>query len=1001
MKKKIFKIFSICIISCIGIMGLIACDTEEKFEHKHNFTSVVIAPTCTESGYTTHTCSCGENYNDTYVSALNHEFTNYVFDNNATQEADGTKTAICNRIGCDETDTIIDVGSKLPTQEHTHSYTDSISAPTCTEQGYTTHTCSCGASYIDTYISALDHEFTNYISDNNATQEADGTKTAICNRIGCDETDTIIDVGSKLPTQEHTHSYTDSISAPTCTEQGYTTHTCSCGTNYIDTYTPAIGHNFVSDACSKCKIYIGDVAVEIYDLSANLDETIKGYVLIENNATSLYILGAGEMKNYEFSNTPIYNDGYYQNLEYLYIDEGISSIGDYLLYNCQKIEKIELPTTIKKIGNNAFNWCRNIENLTIPQGVISIGNYAFYNLDILSITIPNSVTNIGSYSFANCVNLTNINIDSNSSMYSIGAKAFYNTSYYKNADNWNNKLLYLHSFLLESKTTISGELDVKDGTKVIADNAFYDCSSLTKVIVPDTVVGIGKSSFGGCNGLKYIKLPFSGATIDGNIDSNFGYIFGAYSGYSNKNYVPTSLMEIVITGGQKIDNHAFYGCDFITTLTLPYVGTSLNSNEFFGAVFGATNTSNYVVPSSLSTVTILSGKITAHAFHGCDGLENVILRNGVTEIGEGAFYNCSSIKTLTLPFIGQNATATSGYNAVFGYIFGYGIKTYSFGYTGTGGGAYWSTSDYDLSINQYSYSQSGTQYMYYYKIPTSLKTVIITETNNIPQHAFYKCSMLQTIIVPLNVNIETNAFEECNAEIICSCNEGEHNIVEIERVEATCQSVGHTEGTKCNICGIIFSGNKEIEILSHEFVDGICNSCGKKEFSRGLLYTLDESSDTYIVSGIGTCTDLDIIIPKTHNGILVTSISDDAFYNRTSLTSIILPDSVTSIGHYAFCECTSLTSVTIGNGVISIGESAFRGCDSLTNIVIPDSVVSIGYGAFYGCSNLTSVTFKNTNGWYVSTSYTATSGTNVDVTNSVTNVTYLKITYDDYYWKRK
>ena len=79
---------------------------------------------------------------------------------------------------------------------HTHSYTSLVTEPTCTERGYTAYTCTCGDSYIDNYVEALGHSFWEYVSNNDATYESDGTKTAVCSR--CGEKDTIVDEGSKL-----------------------------------------------------------------------------------------------------------------------------------------------------------------------------------------------------------------------------------------------------------------------------------------------------------------------------------------------------------------------------------------------------------------------------------------------------------------------------------------------------------------------------------------------------------------------------------------------------------------------------------------------------------------------------------------------------------------------------------------------------------------------------------------------------------------------------------
>ncbi|MBQ9125355.1 MAG: hypothetical protein IJY13_01705, partial [Clostridia bacterium] len=238
----------------------------------HSYNSVVTDPTCTDKGYTTHTCSVfGDVKVDTYVdanghswvdatcttpktcsvcgategTALDHSFTNYVSNNDATCTADGTETAKCDR--CDVKDTRTDADSKLGhswvdatcTTPKTcsvcgttegealgHNYVGEVTTPaTCTTKGVKTYTCSvCGDSYTEE-IDSTGHSFTNYVSDNNATCTADGTKTAHCDN-GCGETDTITDEGSKLG-----HSWV----AATCTAP----KTCSvCGA----TEGTALGH---------------------------------------------------------------------------------------------------------------------------------------------------------------------------------------------------------------------------------------------------------------------------------------------------------------------------------------------------------------------------------------------------------------------------------------------------------------------------------------------------------------------------------------------------------------------------------------------------------------------------------------------------------------------------------------------------------------------------------------------------------------------------------------
>ena len=97
-----------------------------------------------------------------------------------------------------------------------------------------------------------------------------------------------------------------------------------------------------------------------------------------------------------------------------------------------------------------------------------------------------------------------------------------------------------------------------------------------------------------------------------------------------------------------------------------------------------------------------------------------------------------------------------------------------------------------------------------------------------------------------------------------------------------------------------------------------------------------------------------VIIPDS-----VTSISDFAFKDCTSLTSITIPDSVTSIGAYAFSGCTALTGIAIPEGVVHIGVLAFSDCTRLTRITIPDSITSVGHSAFSGCTNLLYTEYNN------------------------------------------
>lgn len=127
-----------------------------------------------------------------------------------------------------------------------HSYSETVLPPTCTEQGYTTHTCTrCGYGYMDTYVDALGHAWDDGVVTVQPTETQAGVKTFTCTR--CNETKT-----ESIPALNHTHSYTAAVIAPTCTEQGYTTNTCECGDSYKDTYVDALGHDYKDGVCTRC-----------------------------------------------------------------------------------------------------------------------------------------------------------------------------------------------------------------------------------------------------------------------------------------------------------------------------------------------------------------------------------------------------------------------------------------------------------------------------------------------------------------------------------------------------------------------------------------------------------------------------------------------------------------------------------------------------------------------------------------------------------------------------
>jgi hypothetical protein len=191
----------------------------------------------------------------------------------------------------------------------------------------------------------------------------------------------------------------------------------------------------------------------------------------------------------------------------------------------------------------------------------------------------------------------------------------------------------------------------------IGEKAFENCDSLKSITIPDSVRSIGTYAFRDCSSLASITLPFIGMSKEGTTNTHFGYIFGASSYETNKDYVPTSLKTVVITGGTSIGDWAFRDCRNLESITIPDSVTSIGNYAFMSC-------------SSLTSIAIGDGvtSIGGGAFSHCLNLMSIEIPDSVTSIGKFAFYYCTSLKSITLPFVGATKDGTT--NTHFGYIFG-------------------------------------------------------------------------------------------------------------------------------------------------------------------------------------------------------------------------------------------------------------------------------------------------------------------------------------------
>ena len=181
-------------------------------------------------------------------------------------------------------------------------------------------------------------------------------------------------------------------------------------------------------------------------------------------------------------------------------------------------------------------------------------------------------------------------------------------------------------------------------------------------------------------------------------------------------------------------------------------------------------------------------------------------------------------------------------------------------------------------------------------------------------------------------------------------------------------SCKHTYEWECNeqthqkiyTCGCSTPDIAEMHLDTDEnYVCDICEYKMPKPASQGLEFVKNNDGTNYAVKSIGTCTDKDIVIPNSYEGLPVVGVFSEAFMGNTTITSIVIPNSVILIYNSAFMECTALEKVELGNGLKGIWECAFGNCTNLKELTLPDGLEYIYSHAFNGCSSLKEIVIPN------------------------------------------
>lgn len=729
---------------------------------------------------------------------------------------------------------------------------------------------------------------------------------------------------------------------------------------------------------------------------------------------------------------------------------------------CSRLYNVYLGKKVKKIPSYAFSGCVGLANITITEGVTTIGACAFDGCSsLVRINIPDSVVSVGIGAFDQCTSLQGVYINDLKSWLKIDFEVGLLFSPISA-----NPLYYAGNLYINGE--LATEIVIPDGITTIKKYAFYKCTSITNVVLPDSITSIGDYAFYGCTGLEYNvydnarylgndQNPY--LMLDTAINSGItdvilhestqiinDYAFKGCSALTSVN-IPESVTYI--------GDSAFYGCSGLTNIVIPENVTIIGNSTFASCTgitevhFNATNCTQtgdniFSGCSSLSAIHIGEHvtQIPKHTFYGCPKIQGVYITNlqawceinfadeysnplcvtgnlyfdgklitelfipeGVSAIGDGAFYNCTSLTSVTIPpninHIGEGAfAACSNLQAV--YI--EDLKS-------------WCEIDFE------GYTSNPLQEAHKLYLNGELLTDLIfpKDVTCVKSYAFYSCTPLVSVAVHNKISsFGTYAFCSCSNlqgvyidDISAWCNIDFDDSYANPLFGANMLYVKEELLTELDIPEEItsiksfaFVGYKNLNSVTiHNGITSIGESafggCSIKklcitdlaawcniDFDNITANPLDCSEYLYL-NGRETT---DIIIPDG-----VKNIKFASFSGYTNMTSLTIPNSVTEIGQSAFIYCPNIekvyitdiaawcnidffyyysspfysspnarlclngqetTHLVIPNGVEKIKRYTFYNCDGIESVTIPISLTNVEYYAFYSCNSLKTVYYQ-------------------------------------------
>ncbi len=659
-----------------------------------------------------------------------------------------------------------------------------------------------------------------------------------------------------------------------------------------------------------------------------------------------------------------------QFLTTISIPNSVTAIESYAFEGTKALTSITIPNSVTQLGESTFKESVNLDTVHLPNNLETIPYMTFYGATSLTtVYLPNNLKHIEDYAFSYTEELVFTTLPSQ--LKEIGDFAFYGAAKIKNLTIPQSVEMIGSAALSNMESLKTLVFEENSNLTVIGNKAFADNESLTSIVIPESVESMGLGALSGSNKLQSITIPFIGSSLEGkDYQAQFGFIFGTtqydnsydvvYIGsLTTKYYVPSSLKEVIILGGETIYSNAFDGISSVESLILPetlktiqsyafrnmnhlkslvipdsvetiakgalfgtsrlesiivpFLGESLNATKEksqFGFIFGDDQfTSSYEIdyyefnedkkfylPDTLKEVTVLSGEISSYAFSGAKEIEVLVIPNQLTTLGDYAFNEMNKLKHIDLP----STLQTMGKSLLKGAKALEDI-TIPENITVIEDGFLQNAS----SIEQLVIPEGITKIGKYAFDGVGITALDIPESVvEIDDYAFGNLSELVTITIPTTVTKLGQGVFNLASQLI----------IYVEANEKP--NTWHANWNNSN--RPVYFGVNEQNLFEED----------------GVLYVL---VDDYLVATrfIGDQTE---IIINDIDGKAVKEIGSFAFFGADEVLKIELPSSLTKIGTSAFNGANRLQVINIPIDVDSIGNNAFLGTNDLVTYVEAEAV---------------------------------------------------------------